>query len=135
MAFVLEIVPDGSSIQSSDIHRTAVSIAGGLPIGARAADSSRSAYLYQIWIGSIEEMPPGEYVLFLDGEAIRVLAHEQRFKSTEAENVVKYVIREIRIPAVLEGQRDSILGMLKEGFEVLASYRSRGPQRVEVVMR
>lgn len=135
MAFILENIPEGSAIQSSDIHRKAVSIAGGLPIGARAADRSRSAYLYQIWTSSIEEMPPGEYVLFVDGEAIRVLAHEKRFKSTGPENVVRYVIREVAIPAALEGQRDSILGVLKESFEVLASYRSRGPQRVEVVMR
>lgn len=130
MAFQIQRINDAA--RSSEIHQRVLAMRNGLPLGERLVDESRSAYFYALSISADTDRPPGEYVLFIAGCAVRVRAYEQGHREAGAGRVLCFRIHSIEIPTELEPTRDSIDALLAEAFKVRAKNDIVPAVRVEV---
>lgn len=117
MGFVVERIPKGDPIESTDVHSQAVSVKRGLPIRQRFADRSRAVYLYTISVNSYEERPPGKYLLFVDGLMATIEAYHRLVDAPGDELVLKMIIYSVKLPPELEIRRAEVMGLVREAFE------------------
>lgn len=130
MTFQVQRISD--AIRNSELHQKLLAMRNGLPVGERLADESRDAYFYALSISADPDRPPGEYVLFTGGRAVKVRAYEQGHREAGVGRVLCFRLYSVEIPAELEPIRNSVDALLTEAFTVRAKSDVVPAARVEV---
>ena len=119
MAFELEPIRKGDAIEGTPEHQQAVALYRGLPLGSRVIDRDRNAILYCLSVGRNEDRPPGDYLLFYNGQIIDIKAHLKGQWVEGIGRVFTYHVHSLHFPKCIEAERDNITQLMWDALDAM----------------
>lgn len=132
MNFLLIKIAPESSIGMSAEYACVVNLNGGRRVSDCLVSEDGSVLFFTLSVEMNQDRPPGEYVMIVNGNLIKVFAYRQIGKDSDMNCVVTYLIDSIEFDERYEMDKSSALEILHDAFGAEAQGYPVKPNKVNL---